>query len=118
MSADITILILTMNEEDNLPKALASVAGFARRVVVVDSGSTDRTVEIAREAGADVYENAFVNHAIQVNWGIDNTEISDFYRFGVANAAEIYSMQPPSLYKAQNYWNRMEVRKLGEFGRI
>ena len=44
MSPEITILILTMNEEDNLPNALASVADFAHRVVVVDSGSTDRTV--------------------------------------------------------------------------
>jgi glycosyltransferase involved in cell wall biosynthesis len=76
MSADLTILILTKNEELNLPNALASVADLAQRVVVVDSGSTDRTVEIAREAGADVYENPFVNHAIQVNWGLDNTEIS------------------------------------------
>ena len=76
MSTEITILILTMNEEDNLPNALASVADFADRVVVVDSGSTDRTVEIAREAGADVYENPFVNHAIQVNWGLDNTDIT------------------------------------------
>ena len=76
MSSEITILILTMNEEDNLPNALASVADFADRVVVVDSGSTDRTLEIAREAGADVYENPFVNHAIQVNWGLDNTDIA------------------------------------------
>ena len=76
MPADITILILTMNEEDNLPKALASVADFAGRVVVVDSGSTDRTVEIARESGADVYVNEFVNHAIQVNWSLDNTDIT------------------------------------------
>ena len=45
-------------------------------MVVVDSGSTDRTVEIAREAGADVYVNTFVNHAIQVNWGLDNTDIT------------------------------------------
>ena len=76
MSADITVLILTLNEECNLPRALESVSSFARRVVVVDSGSTDRTVEIAREAGAEVYEHSFVNHAIQVNWGLDNTGIS------------------------------------------
>ena len=69
MPADITILILTMNEEENLPKALESVRGFARRVVVVDSGSSDRTREIALEAGADVYENTWVNYATQFNWG-------------------------------------------------
>eukprot|EP00940_MAST-03C_sp_MAST-3C-sp2_P003424 g3424.t1 len=46
---------------------------------------------------------------------IDNTEISDFFRFGVKNAATIYSMQPPSLYLAQDYWNRMEHRPLDGF---
>jgi 1-pyrroline-5-carboxylate dehydrogenase len=46
---------------------------------------------------------------------IDNTEISDFYRFGVANAAEIYSKQPPSLMQAQDYWNRLEYRPLEGF---
>jgi glycosyltransferase involved in cell wall biosynthesis len=81
MPADITILILTMNEEDNLPKALESVRGFARRVVVVDSGSSDRTREIALEAGADVYENTWVNYANQFNWGLDNTEIDTTWTF-------------------------------------
>eukprot|EP00941_MAST-03F_sp_MAST-3F-sp1_P002289 g2289.t1 len=46
---------------------------------------------------------------------IDNSEISDFFRFGVKNAAEIYKMQPPSLYRAQNYWNRIEHRPLEGF---
>jgi 1-pyrroline-5-carboxylate dehydrogenase len=46
---------------------------------------------------------------------IDNTEISDFYRFGVRNAAQIYDMQPPSLYEAQEYWNRSEYRPLEGF---
>ena len=81
MPADLTILILTMNEEDNLPKALASVEGLASRIVVVDSGSTDRTMEIAREAGAEVYENGWVNHATQVNWGLDNTNITTTWTF-------------------------------------
>ena len=46
---------------------------------------------------------------------IDNSEISDFYRFGVKNAHTIYSMQPESLYEAQNYWNRIEHRPLEGF---
>jgi len=81
VAADITILILTKNEEDNLPKALASVQGFATRVVVVDSGSTDRTREIAREAGADVFEHPFRTHAKQLNWGLDATGISTTWTF-------------------------------------
>ena len=73
---DVTILILTKNEEKNLALCLESVKGFAKRCVVVDSGSTDRTKEIALEHGADIYENPFVNYATQFNWGLDNTNIS------------------------------------------
>ena len=52
---DVTILILTKNEEINLPDCLQSVKGFAKRCVVVDSFSNDRTKEIALEYGADFY---------------------------------------------------------------
>ena len=73
---DVTILILTKNEELNIAKCLESVKGFAKRCVIVDSGSTDRTKEIAIEYGADFYENPFVNYATQFNWGLDNTNIT------------------------------------------
>ena len=48
---DVTVVILTKNEEVNLPDCIRSVEGFAKRVVVVDSYSDDRTEEIAREMG-------------------------------------------------------------------
>lgn len=74
--ADITILILTKNEEKNIVDCLKSVRNFASRVVVVDSGSSDKTIRIAEENGADVYTNEFVNYAKQFNWGLKNTEIN------------------------------------------
>ncbi len=49
----ISVLILTLNEQDNLPRCLESVK-FSDDVVVYDSFSTDRTVEIAKEFGATV----------------------------------------------------------------
>lgn len=73
--ADLTAIVLTKNEEKNLPDCLASLRGFASRVVVVDSGSGDRTVEIAREYGADVLVHAFTTHARQFNWALDNAGI-------------------------------------------
>lgn len=79
--ADVTIIVLTKNEEINLPDCLASVKDFAKRVVVVDSGSTDRTEEIAREGGADFYVHKFENYARQFNWGIDNTDIDTKWSF-------------------------------------
>src|SRR6266849_8379910 len=60
--------LITFNEEHNLPRALASLAGIADEIVVVDSGSTDRTVEIARAHGVSFFERPFTNHADQKNY--------------------------------------------------
>lgn len=51
----ISVVINTLNEEENLPKALKSVKSFAYEVVVVDMESADNTVKIAKESGAKVY---------------------------------------------------------------
>ncbi len=68
---DLTVLILTWNEARHIERALASVAGIASRMVVVDCGSTDGTVALARAAGAEVLENPWKNYATQMNWGLD-----------------------------------------------
>lgn len=73
---DITVLILTRNEEVNLPDCLKSIKDFAKRIVIVDSESTDKTEKIAREYGADFYVHPFEYHARQFNWGLDNTDIN------------------------------------------
>ncbi len=74
--ADVTVIILTKNEEKNLPDCLASVRGFASRAVVVDSGSADRTCAIARELGAEVAFHPFETHARQWNWALDNLNVT------------------------------------------
>lgn len=70
--ADLTVIILTKNEEKNLRKCIKSFRGIARRIVIVDSHSTDDTFELARSLGADVYEHTFENHAAQFNWALEN----------------------------------------------
>jgi hypothetical protein len=50
----LSVCLIARNEEKSLPRALASVRGIADEVVVVDTGSTDRTVEIAKQSGAVV----------------------------------------------------------------
>ena len=65
----ISVLILTLDEEVNLAGCLESVA-WCDDVVVLDSFSTDRTVEIARERSVRVYQRAFDNYANQRNFGL------------------------------------------------
>ncbi len=65
--ANYSVLILTLNEERDLPRCLASVA-TCNDVVVLDSGSTDRTVEVAGAAGARVFTRKFDNFAAQRNF--------------------------------------------------
>lgn len=62
-----SVLVLTLDEEGDLPRCLASVA-TCDDVVVLDSGSTDRTVEIARAAGARLYFRRFDNFSAQRNY--------------------------------------------------
>ncbi len=66
----LAVIILTRNEEENLPHALASIAGWAAEVWVVDSGSTDRTQAMAREAGAAVVTHEFTGYAAQRTWAL------------------------------------------------
>jgi len=68
----VAVIILTYNEERHIARALASAAGFAREIFVVDSYSTDRTVELAKAHGAVVLQNKFINHASQFQWALDN----------------------------------------------
>jgi glycosyltransferase involved in cell wall biosynthesis len=74
-ACDLTVLILTYNETRHIVRAIESVRGIAREVIVVDSFSTDDTVALAEAAGARVLTNPFVNQARQFQWGLDHAGI-------------------------------------------
>ena len=78
---DLTVVILTKNEEKNLNRCIESVVDIAKRIVVVDSGSIDSTLEIAKSYGACIYSREFDNYANQFNWAIDNTNIETKWVF-------------------------------------
>lgn len=59
--------LITFNEEENLPRALTSLARIADEIVVVDCGSKDRTADIAREFSAKVITKTWTNFAEQKN---------------------------------------------------
>ena len=61
----VTAIILTFNEEINLPFCLRSLEGLCSEIFVVDSGSADQTVTIAQRSGATVVQHPFETHAKQ-----------------------------------------------------
>jgi len=75
MKPTVTVIVLTLNEEANLPACLRSLTGLDCEVFVVDSGSTDQTLEIAAANGAQVFDHPFKNYAAQRNWAQGNLPI-------------------------------------------
>lgn len=73
---NLTVVIITKNEELNIEKCVLSIRGIASRIVIVDSYSTDRTKKICQNLGLDFYEHEFKDHASQLNWAFENTNIS------------------------------------------
>lgn len=67
MKPKLSAVIITLNEEQDLPRCLKSL-GFVDEIVVVDSGSSDKTVEIAKKYGAKVFKHKFDNYASQKNF--------------------------------------------------
>src|ERR1051326_6951344 len=75
MPQSLSVCIITYNEEANLGRTLASVAELVKRtageIIVVDSGSTDKTVEIAKSFGAKLFIEPWKGYAAQKNSAID-----------------------------------------------
>jgi glycosyltransferase involved in cell wall biosynthesis len=77
MKQDISVIILTYNEEQHIERCIKSLLPFAKEIFLVDSFSTDKTIEIAQNLGVKVYQNPWTNnHAMQFNWGLENCPIS------------------------------------------
>lgn len=83
--ADITAIILTKNEEVNIKKCIASIKPIVKRIIVVDSGSSDRTVEVSKELGADVLVNELKPflYAKQFLYGMEHGNIDTKWVFRI-----------------------------------
>jgi len=77
--APITALILTFNEERHIARCLNSLQGIVERICIIDSFSTDKTVEIAREFGAEIQQNPWLNYATQFQFGLDSFDIRSLW---------------------------------------
>ncbi|RKU69417.1 MULTISPECIES: glycosyltransferase family 2 protein [Parabacteroides] len=75
---DISVIILTYNEEKHIRRCIENVISFAKEVFIIDSFSTDRTLEIAREYhNVHILQNKWENnYAKQFNWGLEHSDIT------------------------------------------
>ncbi len=82
---DLTVVILTKNEEKNLRKCIESFCGIVKRFVIVDSFSTDGTEALCKQLDSelrangsqlDFYQNKWMDYATQLNWGLTQTNIT------------------------------------------
>lgn len=107
MNPDFSFVILTFNEEEHLPRLLKSIAGLNAAIFILDSGSTDKTIEIAQEFKAEVKVNAFENHPKQWDFALKNFNITTPWTIGL-DADQIVT---PELFerlknfKAENFKN-------------
>ena len=74
MTVEISIVIITFNEEKNIGRCLDSVAGLSKDIVVVDSFSTDKTKQICLEKGVRFIEHKFEGHIEQKNYAVSQAK--------------------------------------------
>ena len=72
---DISVIILTYNEAQHIDRCIKNLQPIVREIFIVDSFSTDKTVQIAESLGAKILQNPFINQSVQFQWGLDNCPI-------------------------------------------
>jgi glycosyltransferase involved in cell wall biosynthesis len=73
--ADITVIIPTYNEEENIGKCIESVTNFAKKIFVIDSFSSDKTKQIAESLGCEVLQGQWSTFSEKINWALDNVYV-------------------------------------------
>ncbi len=83
MDKQFSFIILTYNEEKHLPRLLKSIIELSSPIYILDSGSTDGTVQIATEFGAEIKTNPFENHPKQWDFALKNFYITTPWTIGL-----------------------------------
>ena len=77
MKIPLSVIILTYNEEIHIERLLKNISDLADEIFIVDSFSTDKTLEIAEKYNCKIVQHYFENQAQQTNWALDNLEIKN-----------------------------------------
>ena len=100
MNNEFSFIILTFNEEIHLPRLLNSIADLAAPTYILDSGSTDQTLNIAESFGAQVKIHPFENHPKQWDYALKNFEVKTEWIIGL-DADQIVT--PELLTRLKNF---------------
>ena len=80
---DLTFIILTYNEEKHIERCLHSIKSLAKKIIIIDSYSNDKTIEISNKFDVIIYQNKFINQAKQLNWALENVNIPTQWIFRI-----------------------------------
>ena len=80
---DLTFIILTYNEEKHIERCLHSIKSLAKKIIIIDSYSNDKTIEISNKFDVIIYQNKFINQAKQLNWALENVNIPTQWIFKI-----------------------------------
>lgn len=83
LSPDFSFIILTYNEEIHLPRLLESIKELNAPIYILDSGSTDTTLDVANQYNAEVKQNPFINHPKQWDFALKNFDIKTPWIIGL-----------------------------------
>jgi glycosyltransferase involved in cell wall biosynthesis len=75
----IAAIILTYNEEKHIERCIASLLGFASEIIVIDSGSNDKTLAICSDYQVRIFHNRWVNYSQQFNYALDYVNINSHF---------------------------------------
>ena len=87
---DLTAIILTHNEEKHIKRCILSIRKFVKKIIIIDSYSNDKTIQIAKKYKAKIYKHKFVNQSKQINWGIKNIKFTTKWLLRI-DADEIFT---------------------------
>ena len=69
---DITVVILTYNEERHIERCIQSIKKYSDNIYIIDSYSTDNTIQICKSLNVNILQNKFINQSKQFTWALDN----------------------------------------------
>ena len=72
MMLDITVVILTYNEERHIERCIQSIKKYSDNIYIIDSYSTDNTIQICKSLNVNILQNKFINQSKQFTWALDN----------------------------------------------